>query len=214
MARRPLAPLAALVLATALPAASPWGPDEDNVAGLPRLRQDIRQALRKGEFKNLGPWNLRYVGPRRPGTLDLKALPLEAFETKETAKDGFEVHLKHPDKLFTKFTGELKMIGVAVVKSEDGPGLGRVDISFLTAKDEKLPLEEMAKRGMIKSLTWEPASAARFLKYVGNEAAFVRQEGHDDTEVWVNLVFKEEGHTFSYRDVLPRVGLAPEDEAE
>ncbi len=184
---------------------------EDNVEGLADLRAEIMTKVRSNELKTAGPWNLKYVGPLPQGALVfLKALPEAAFQTRPTAADGYEVRLKDSKALFTKVTGELRPIGVSITKTLEGPGLGRVYVTFQTKGGKTLDLEKLFKAGMIRDIEWSDRDAVSFIGYVGKEAGFERKLGHGDTPVRIKLTLQEEGDLYTFTEWLPRLGVEPE----
>lgn len=205
-AHRTLALLAALALAA--PAAAEV---EDNVQGLATMRAEIMRNLR-GDLNTVGPWNLKYVGPLPEGAIVyLDALPKAAFMTKWTQHDGFEVRLKKPEALFTKITKELRPIGVAITKVYESPGEGRVYVTFNNKRGGILELEKLYKQGLIRSIDWTDKEAASFVGYVGDEAAFERSAGHEDTPIRVRLTVREEGRFYTFSEYLPRTGPSGRD---
>lgn len=182
-------------------------PDDENVWGLVRLRTEVVRALRDGETGEVGPWTLRYTGPHERGTVVWVTMqPDQAFETKRVDRDEFQVRLKDPKRLLTKVTGDLRPIGVKILKTLEEPGEGRVYVTYQNKVGEDLDLEKLQKLKMIVDLKWSVPGAAEFLGYQGPEAGFRRRPGHEDTSIEVLCTVREEGHDYVYSAWLPRLG--------
>lgn len=199
--------LASLFFLLAAHVCSALTPDDENVWGLRRLRTEVIQGLRDGDVDEYGPWTLRYTGPHERGTVVWVTMqPDEAFETKRVDRDEFIVRLKNKRRLVTKVTGDLRPIGVKVLKTIEEPGEGRVYVGFPNKEGEDIPLKSLKAKGMIVSIDWSNRHAADFLGYTKNEASFRRKPGHENTSIEVLLTVKEEGHNYIYSSWLPRLG--------
>jgi hypothetical protein len=200
--------LATLFFALAAHACFALTPDDENVWGLRRLRTEVIEGLRDGDLEEYGPWTLRYTGPHERGTVVWVTMqPDEAFETKRIDRDEFQVRVKNKRRLLTKITGDLRPIGVKVLKTLEEPGEGRVYVAFPNKEGEDLPLTRLKKMGMIVRLDWTSKEAVEFLGYSKkDEASFRRKPGHENTSVEVLLTVREEGHNYVYSSWLPRLG--------
>lgn len=180
---------------------------EDDVQGLRELREDLFDSIRTHRMDTVGPWELVYVGPMKRGTrVRLQMEPEGAFKTYRTIDNRFKVELEKPRKLFTAIIGDVRPIGVKIIKTFEEPGIPLSIVTFQTKEGKDIPLEKIEKLGLIRKIEAHPEGVADFVEYEGIKAKFRRRQGHEDTPCEIIVKFQEEGLTFVHSAWLPRIG--------
>ena len=197
----------ALGLALVASAAALTHEPEDDVQGLRELREDLFDSVRTHRLDTAGPWELVYAGPMERGTrVRLHMEPEGAFKTYRTIDNRFKVELVKPRKLFTAIIGDIRPIGVKIIKTFEEPGIPLSIVTFQTKEGKDIPLEKIEKLGLIRRIEANPEGVADFVEYEGIKAKFRRRTGHENTPCEIVVYFQEEGLTFVHSAWLPRIG--------